>query len=40
MGWRLKDRNHLEKAETIFAEIGADFDLAQTRLALERLQSA
>jgi hypothetical protein len=35
MGQRLKDRNHLEKAEAIFAEIGGEFDLAQTRKLLE-----
>jgi class 3 adenylate cyclase/tetratricopeptide (TPR) repeat protein len=35
MGRRLKDRAHLEKAETIFADIGADFDLAHTRKLLE-----
>ena len=35
MGQRLKDRGHLEKAEAIFAEIGAEFDLAQTRKLLE-----
>lgn len=27
IGKRLKDRAHLEKAEAIFAEIGAEFDL-------------
>jgi tetratricopeptide (TPR) repeat protein len=31
MGRRLNDREHLEKAEAIFAEIGAEFDLAETR---------
>jgi class 3 adenylate cyclase/tetratricopeptide (TPR) repeat protein len=35
MGQRLKDRNHLEKAEAIFSEIGAEFDLAQTRKLLD-----
>ena len=40
MGKRLKDRSHLEQAEKIFTEIGAEFDLAQARSALERLQSA
>jgi tetratricopeptide (TPR) repeat protein len=34
-GQRLKDRGHLEQAEKIFAEIGAQFDLAQTRKLLE-----
>jgi tetratricopeptide (TPR) repeat protein len=38
MGQRLKDRGHLEQAEKIFAEIGAEFDLAQARSALGRLQ--
>ncbi|MGZ3495635.1 MAG: tetratricopeptide repeat protein, partial [Thermodesulfobacteriota bacterium] len=31
MGQRLKERVHLEKAETIFSEIGAEWDLGQTR---------
>src|SRR4030067_3400461 len=35
MGQRLKDRYHLEKAEAIFSEIGAEFDLSQTRKLLE-----
>jgi class 3 adenylate cyclase/tetratricopeptide (TPR) repeat protein len=35
MGQRFKDRAHLEKAEAIFANIGAEFDLAQTRKLLE-----
>lgn len=39
MGRRLKDRDHLKQAEAIFAEIGAEFDLAQTRDVLERLQT-
>ncbi len=30
-----RDRAHLEKAEAIFAEIGAEVDLAQTRKLLE-----
>jgi hypothetical protein len=34
MGCRLEDRTHLEKAEAIFAEIGAEWDLTQTRGAL------
>jgi class 3 adenylate cyclase/tetratricopeptide (TPR) repeat protein len=38
MGRRLKDRVHLEHAEAIFAEIGAEFDLAQTRDVLARLR--
>ena len=35
MGRRLNDREHLQQAETIFAEIGAKFDLAETRRLLE-----
>jgi hypothetical protein len=35
MGQRLKDRGHLEQAEKIFADIGAEFDLAQTRKLLK-----
>jgi tetratricopeptide (TPR) repeat protein len=35
MGQRLKDRDHLEQAEKIFAEIGAQFDLSQTRKLLQ-----
>ena len=35
MGKRLKDRAHLEKAEAIFAEIGAEFDLQEARKLLE-----
>jgi hypothetical protein len=31
MGKRLNDREHLKQAEAIFAEIGADFDLAEAR---------
>jgi hypothetical protein len=31
MGRRLHDRGHLEQAEKTFAEIGAEFDLAETR---------
>jgi hypothetical protein len=34
MGHRLKDRTHLKKAEAIFAEIGAEGDLGQTRRSL------
>jgi hypothetical protein len=30
-----KDRAHLEKAEAIFAEIGAEFDLQEARELLE-----
>jgi tetratricopeptide (TPR) repeat protein len=35
IGQRLKDRNHLEKAEGIFTEIGAEFDLQEARKLLE-----
>jgi tetratricopeptide (TPR) repeat protein len=35
MGKRLNDRTHVEKAEAIFAEIGAEFDLAQARKLLQ-----
>ena len=35
IGRRLDDRQHLKDAETIFAEIGADFDLGETRKFLE-----
>ena len=35
MGRRLKDNEHLEQAEKIFSEIGADFDLAETRKLLQ-----
>jgi tetratricopeptide (TPR) repeat protein len=35
MGQRLKDRTHLEKAEAIFAEIGAEWNLGQTRKSLK-----
>ncbi len=35
MGQRLKDHAHLEKAQAIFAEIGAEWDLAQTRKLLK-----
>jgi tetratricopeptide (TPR) repeat protein len=36
MGRRLNDREQLKQAEAIFAEIGAEFDLAQTRDVLGR----
>jgi len=36
MGQRLGERAHLERAEAIFAEIGAQFDLARVQEALER----
>jgi class 3 adenylate cyclase/tetratricopeptide (TPR) repeat protein len=35
MGRRLQDRSHLEQAEKIFIEIGAEFDLAETRKLLQ-----
>jgi hypothetical protein len=35
MGQRLKNRGHLERAEAIFAEIGAEFDLQEARKLLE-----
>ena len=34
-GPSLKDNEHLEQAEKIFSEIGADFDLAETRKLLQ-----
>jgi hypothetical protein len=34
IGRRLGDRAHLERAEAIFSDIGAEWDLAQTRQAL------
>ena len=37
MGQRLKERGHLERAEAIFAEIGADWDLAKAREALTQI---
>jgi hypothetical protein len=30
-GKRLKNRAHLERAEAIFSQIGAEFDLAETK---------
>ncbi len=35
MGMRLKERAHLEKAEAIFAEIGAEWDLVRARKVLQ-----
>jgi class 3 adenylate cyclase/tetratricopeptide (TPR) repeat protein len=35
MGKRLKDQDHLKQAEAIFADIGAEFDLAETRRLLQ-----
>jgi len=37
MGQRLKDRGHLERAEKIFSEIGARWDLTRAREASEEL---
>ena len=37
MGLRLHDRAHLERAEAILAEIGAAWDAARAREALEQL---
>ena len=37
IGRRLKDRAHLQKAEAIFAEIGAEWDLEQARRYLKPL---
>jgi hypothetical protein len=39
MGRRLKDLEHLRRAEAIFTEIGAEWDLAETRRLLERVQT-
>jgi class 3 adenylate cyclase/tetratricopeptide (TPR) repeat protein len=35
MGRRLTDHDHLQQAEAIFADIGAEFDLAETRRLLQ-----
>jgi len=37
MGRRLNDREHLQKAEAIFAEIGAEWDVEQARRYLKPL---
>jgi hypothetical protein len=37
MGKRLSDHDHLKQAEAIFAEIGAEFDLGETRRLLQWL---
>ncbi len=37
MGKRLNDHDHLKQAEAIFADIGAEFDLAETRRLLQPL---
>ncbi len=37
MGWRLGERAHLEAAERILAEIGAEWDLARAREALKAI---
>ena len=39
MGQRLSERAHLERAEAIFAEIGAEWDLMRVREALGRVQA-
>jgi len=39
MGKRLNDHEHLKQAEAIFAQIGAEFDLSQTRQVMERFQT-
>ena len=39
MGHRLNDRAHLQKAEAIFAEIGAEWDLEQARKYLQPLEA-
>jgi len=38
IGRRLKDLEHLKQAEAIFADIGAEWDLAETRRLLEKVQ--
>jgi tetratricopeptide (TPR) repeat protein len=38
MGKRLNDHEHLKQAEAIFADIGAEWDLAETRRFLEGVQ--
>ena len=40
IGQRLSDHTHLERAKTIFAEIGAEWGLARARDALGRTQAA
>jgi len=39
MGRRLKDLEHLRQAEAIFTEIGAEWDLAETRRLFEKFQA-
>jgi class 3 adenylate cyclase/tetratricopeptide (TPR) repeat protein len=39
MGKRLNNHEHLKQAEAIFGEIGAGFDLAETRQALEKVHA-
>jgi class 3 adenylate cyclase/tetratricopeptide (TPR) repeat protein len=39
IGRRLKDLEHLRQAEAIFTEIGAEWDLAETRRLVERFQT-
>lgn len=38
MGRRLKERAHLEQAEAFFRQVGAEWDLAETRRLLERFE--
>lgn len=40
IGSRLGDHSHLEQAQAILAEVGAQFDLAKARDALESLQAS
>ena len=40
MGRRLKEGGHLEQAEKIFTEIGAEFELAETRRNLQTLSGS
>jgi hypothetical protein len=37
MGRRLNDRQHLKQAETIFTDMGAEWDLEQARRFLQQL---
>jgi hypothetical protein len=39
MGKRLNDQEHLKQAEAIFADIGAEWVLAETERLLESLQA-
>ncbi len=40
MGKRINDNDHLKQAETIFADMGAGFDLAETRGLIGKAQTA